>query len=250
MPTRLLGFWTGDHSFFRGGKAVPVRKLYPIVVVTAVFVVAAACSSNSPSSPSHLDRAQGATIIGHVNGFSSANNTQRHLDGSSSVGNTTGLTFTENASTTLTVTINGTNITSNVDGNGNFELTGVPPGDVTLKFTGSGVNASITLTNVPASAQINITVTLNGNSAKLEDREDENDDENDKDEGDLEGVVSNKTSDMCPNLTFTVQNTTVKTNSSTKFDGGQCSQIANGTKVEVEGTRQGDNVLAKEIEIK
>jgi hypothetical protein len=222
--------------------------LYSIIVVTALCLVAAACSSN-PSSPSHVDRVQGATINGHVNGLSSTNNTQRNLDGSSSVG-TTGLTFTENASTTLTVTINGTNITSNVDGNGNFQLTGVPPGDVTLKFTGAGVNASITLTNVPATAQINITVTLNGNSAKLEDRQDENDDDNDKNEADLEGVVSNKTNDACPNLTFTVQSTTVKTNSSTKFDG-QCSQIANGTKVEVEGTRQADkSVLATEVEIK
>jgi uncharacterized protein DUF5666 len=231
---------------------VPVRKLYSIAVVTALCVIAASCSSSSPASPSHLDRAQGATIVGHLNGFSSTTNTQRHLDGTSSVGSTPGLTFTENASTTLTVSINGTNITSNVDGNGNFQLTGVPPGDVTLKFSGAGVNASITLTNVPASAQINITVTLNGNSAKLEDREDENDDnDEDKNEGDLEGVISNKTNNACPNLTFTVQNTTVKTNSSTKFEDGQCAQIANGTKVEVEGTRQADNsVLAKEVEIK
>jgi hypothetical protein len=231
---------------------VPVKNFYSIVVVTALCVVAAtACSSNSPSSPSHLDRAQGATITGHVNGFSSTTGSQGHLDSSPSLGNTTGLASTANASTTLTVTINGTNITSNVDGNGNFQLTGVPPGDVTLKFSGAGVNASITLSNVPASAQINITVTLNGNSAKLEDRQDENDDNNDKNESDLAGAVSNKTSDACPNLTFTVQNTTIKTNSSTKFDGGQCSQVVNGTKVEVEGTRQADNsVLATDVEFK
>ena len=231
---------------------MPVRTLYSIVVLSALCAVAASCSTNnSPSSPSHLDRATSATILGHVNGFSSSSNSQRHLDSSSSAG-TTGLTFTENASTTLTVSISGTSITSNVDGNGDFELTGVPPGDVTLKFSGSGVNASITLTGVPASAQISITVSLNGNSAKLENREDDDEDnDNDKDGNDLEGVVSNKTNDACPNLTFTVQGTTVKTNSSTKFEHGPCSQIANGTKVDVEGTRQSDNsVLAKEVDIK
>jgi hypothetical protein len=39
------------------------------------------------------------------------------------------------------------------------------------------------LTGVPASAQISITVTLNGNSAKLEGREDEDEDEDGNDEG-------------------------------------------------------------------
>jgi hypothetical protein len=158
------------------------------------------------------------------------------------------LTFTENASTTLTVTVNGTNITSNVDGNGNFQLTGVPPGDVTLMFSGPGGNASITLNNVPANAQISITVTLNGNSAKLENRDDgdENDDNN---EGELEGAISNK-SGTCPTLTFTVQGSTITTDGNTKFEDGQCSQIANGTKVEVEGTRQANNsVLARTIEL-
>ena len=226
---------------------MPVRRLWSIAVLTTLCAVAASCSSSSsPATPSHSALGSGATIVGHVNGFSSSTNSQRHLDGSSSTA-ATGLSFTENASTTLTVSINGTNITSNVDGNGNFELTGVPPGDVTLKFSGAGVSASITLTGVPASSQISSTVTLNGNSARLEDRNDDND-EDEKDDGDLEGVVSNK-SGTCPSLTFTVQGATVNTDGTTKFEGIQCAQIANGTKVEVEGTRQAnDNVLAKKVE--
>jgi hypothetical protein len=221
-----------------------VRRLCSIAFLTALCAIAASCSSNgSPTTPSHAARAGGATIIGHVTGFTTTGS-QRHLDGSSSVGNSA-LTFTENASTTLTVSISGTNISTNVDGNGQFELTGVPPGDVTLKFSGAGVNASITLTGVPASAQISITVTLNGNSAKLEGREDEED----EDGNELEGTVSNK-SGNCPSLTFTVQETTVTTDGNTKFNGGQCSQVANGTKVEVEGTHQANNsVLAKQVEI-
>jgi hypothetical protein len=228
---------------------VPVKRLCSITIVAAVCIVVAACSSNgSPTTPSHIARAGGATIVGHVNGLSSSTNSQRHLDGTSSVGMPNALTFTENASTTLTVTVNGTNITSNVDGNGNFQLTGVPPGDVTLMFSGAGGNASITLNNVPANAQISITVTLNGNSAKLENRDDgdENDDNN---EGELEGAISNK-SGTCPTLTFTVQGSTITTDGNTKFEDGQCSQIANGTKVEVEGTRQANkSVLARKIEL-
>jgi hypothetical protein len=220
-----------------------------VVIVGALCIVAAACSSKaSPTTPSHTTLADGATIIGHVSGFSSSTNSQRHIAGSSSVGTANGLTFTDNASTTLTVTVNGTNITSNVDGNGNFQLTGVPPGEVTLTFSGAGANASITLNNVSANAQISITVTLNGNSAKLENRDDE-DENDDNDAGELEGTISNK-SGNCPALTFTVQGSTVTTDGNTKFEDQQCSQIANGTKVEVEGTRQANNsVLAKKVEL-
>jgi hypothetical protein len=228
---------------------VQVRKLGSLALVFTLCGVAAACSSNgSPTTPSHTARAGGATIVGHVNGFASGTNSQRNLDGSSSVGTPNGLTFTQNASTTLTVTVNGTNITSNVDGNGNFQLTGVPPGDVTLMFSGAGANATITLNNVAANAQISITVTLNGNSAKLENRDDQ-DENDDSGAGQLAGTISNK-SGNCPTLTFTVQGSTVTTDGNTKFEDGQCSQIANGTKVEVEGTRQANNsVLAKNVEI-
>lgn len=226
---------------------MPVKRLCSIAFLTALSALITSCASNgSPSAPSHTARAGGAVIIGHVTGLSTT--TQRKLDGGSSVGTTPALTFSENATTTLTVSISGTNISSTVDGNGMFELTGVPPGDVTLKFSGAGVNASITLTGVPASAQISITVSLNGNSARLE--SEERDDDDNKDEGDLEGSVSSR-SGICPTLTFTVQATTVKTNAATKFEDGPCSQIVNGTSVEVQGTRQADNtVLAQKVEFK
>jgi hypothetical protein len=234
---------------FQRRCAVRVRKLDSLALALAVCGIVAACSSNgSPTTPSHTGLSGGATIVGHVSGFSNSANSQRQFTGSSSVGTANGLTSAANASTTLTVTVNGTNITSNVDGNGNFQLTGVPPGTVTLMFSGAGANASITLNNVPANAQISITVTLNGNSAKLETRDDE--DENDgNDAGELDGIVSNK-SGNCPTLTFTVQGSTVTTDGNTKFEDGQCSQIANGTKVDVDGTRQSNNsVLAKKVEI-
>ena len=161
-----------------------IRLSLTALLVGLSAVVFASCGSNSsPTAPSHAARAGGAVIVGRVLGMSAT--TQHHLSGDSSIGTTQHLTFSQNASTTLTVSISGTNITSNIDGNGNFELTGVPPGDVTLKFSGAGVSASITLNGVPASAQISITVSLNGNSARLESEErddDGEDDDEDKDE--------------------------------------------------------------------
>jgi Domain of unknown function (DUF5666) len=152
------------------------------------------------------------------------------------------------ASTTLTVTIVGTNISTTVDGNGRFTLTGVPPGDVRLRFSGSGTDATITLTGVSATDRIIIVVSLNGNTARVE-SEDRDDDDDDEAEVEAEGRVSNL-SGSCPALTFAVQGKTVKTNSATKFQHGSCTSIANGTRVEVEGTRQADGtILATKVEI-
>jgi hypothetical protein len=149
------------------------------------------------------------------------------------------------------VTIVGTDITSTVDGKGDFTLTGVPPGDVQLKFSNRGSSALITLSGVAAGDRIHIVVTLNGNDAKVDsdDRHSDDDGEDDdEDANDVKGPVSNLAG-TCPALTFTVQDANVVTNSSTKFDN-QCSRIANGRRVEVEGTRQPDgSILASEVEV-
>jgi hypothetical protein len=152
--------------------------------------------------------------------------------------------------TTVTVTIVGTDIATTVDGKGDFQLTGVPPGDVTLKFTNAGASAVITLSGVAAGDRIHIVVTLNGNAAKIEhedrDHDDDGDDE-DEDDDELKGLVSNLTG-TCPTLTFTVAGTKVVTNSATKFDD-PCQQIANGRRVEVKGTRQTDgSIVATKVE--
>jgi Domain of unknown function (DUF5666) len=98
------------------------------------------------------------------------------------------------------------------------------------------------------SREIIITVSLNGNAARVESEQQEHDD-NDEHANEVKGVVSNL-SGSCVTLTFTVQSTTVKTNGATKFEDGPCTRIANGTRVEVEGTRQADGtILATEVEL-
>jgi hypothetical protein len=77
-------------------------------------------------------------------------------------------------------------------------------------------------------------------------REHDNDEEN---ANAVKGIVSNL-SGSCSTLTFAVQGTTVRTNGATKFEDGPCTRLANGMRVDVEGTRQADGaILATVVEI-
>lgn len=64
----------------------------------------------------------------------------------------------------------------------------------------------------------------------------------------VEGQISGLTG-TCPSLTFTVGTTTVTTSASTTFSGVACSALANGTKVEVEGTLTGTTLAAVWVEL-
>ena len=216
-------------------------KLLSIGLAIVACAISAACGSTSPVSPraSGFFGTTGAVITGHVNGAPVTAAAQS-------------VSATKMASpTTVTVTIVGTDITSSVDGSGNFELTGVPPGDVQLKFSGAGASALITLSGVAAGDRIHIVVTLSGNNAKVDrdEREHDNDDgEDGDDDNEIKGPVSNLAG-TCPALTFTVASTKVTTNTSTKFED-PCTRIANGGRVEVKGTRQADgSIVATEVEL-
>ena len=199
--------------------------------------LAAACSSDSsPTSPTLSSRFRGAVITGRVTGMSSR-----------AASSDTAVTM---ATSRVTVTVVGTDISTVVDGDGEFTLTGVPPGDVQLRFAGSGVSATITLTGVAATDRITVTISLNGNGARVEsERRQRDDDDDDDDENELEGSVSNL-SGLCPALTFTVRATTIRTNGTTRFSNGSCSQIATGLGVEVKGRREFDgSIFATAVEI-
>jgi hypothetical protein len=105
---------------------------------------------------------------------------------------------------------------------------------------------------VSATDRISIVISLSGKNPRLEkvDRDDDDDDNEDGDDDkELEGAVSGLTG-TCPSLTFTVQQTTVRTNSSTVFKDGPCTAITNGKRVEVEGTRQADgSIVATKVEL-
>lgn len=86
---------------------------------------------------------------------------------------------------------------------------------------------------------------------KVEDTGNDNDDAA-ADSAEVKGAIAelNQTTTPCPNLTFKIGTTVVKTNSSTTFDDTTCADLANGKVVEVEGTKQADgSILAKKVEL-
>lgn len=109
---------------------------------------AVACSS--PTGPS-LD-SSGATINGLVN-----------ASGAPGAPSTTAATV----GSALTVTIDGTGLSVVVDAGGRFRFVGVPAGDVQLRFSGANVNATTVISNVSPNEEIEVEVTVNGESAVI-----------------------------------------------------------------------------------
>jgi hypothetical protein len=76
-----------------------------------------------------------------------------------------------------------------------------------------------------------------------DDDDDDDDDGDDDDRVELDGPLSALTG-TCPAMRFTVEGRIVTTSSRTEFRGGNCSQLVNGLRVEVEGDRQSDGTIA------
>jgi hypothetical protein len=65
------------------------------------------------------------------------------------------------------VSINGTNISTFTNGNGDFLLAGVPNGTVVLHFSGVGINADLVVQGVGANQLIQITVQVGSTSVQV-----------------------------------------------------------------------------------
>jgi hypothetical protein len=65
------------------------------------------------------------------------------------------------------------------------------------------------------------------------------------DQVELDGPLSGLTG-TCPAMRFTVEGRVVTTSSQTDFRGGNCGQLVNGLRVEVEGRQQTDGTIAAE----
>lgn len=212
-----------------------ITKLFLMTFGFATAFAAGACGSAetsfSPTAPSRVGATSGAVITGRVTG--------------ATVAVTSPDTFSTMDSRSLTVTVVGTGISTTVNSGGQFTLTGVPGGTVQLRFSGSGVDATLTISGVSTSERIEITVALNGRSARVESerRERRNDGS-----AEVEGMVSGLTG-TCPALTFTVQGARVTTTSTTAFDDITCARVVNGARVEVKGERQADgSIVASRVE--
>ena len=134
-------------------------KFLATVSVVVLAALATACGGSStsgegltptaPSSPSTPAATTGASISGVVTGLATGS-------GAGAVG----------ARNAVTVTIVGTNITTTVDASGNFTINNVPPGNVTLSF--SGTSATVTIQNVGQSGKVKVVIVVSGSTATLE----------------------------------------------------------------------------------
>ena len=189
----------------------------------------------------------GAVISGTVSGLAAAQAT------SSMRGSTL-------ATQPVVVTVVGTNMSTTIDGSGRFQFTGVPTGDVQLRFTGPRLDATLTVRGVREGDRIDIKVRVTDSSLRIDaerrdrrgdddDDEDDDDEDEDKDDDEFSGVVSGLTG-ACPNITFSLNGTLVRAGDATRFEDGTCARVRNTMRVEVHGDRQTDgSIRATRIEL-
>jgi Domain of unknown function (DUF5666) len=195
--------------------------------MTLVAAFALACGGGVPNGPSSTS----ASIDGAVHNSSAA-------AGSSEA--------------SLRVSVAGTTMSTTTGSNGRFGFINVPAGDVTLLFDGPGVSARLPLGRVQAGEHVTVGVTVNGSNARLDSRDvdrddDEDDDDDEADEHEIEGRISSLEG-SCPNLTFKIGSTGVKTSGNTRFKDVACTALVNGMNVEAEGTLVNGVLNATKIE--
>jgi hypothetical protein len=226
-------------------NSTPLRGL--VLVISAAFAICCGGDASlSPTAPSggSVIRQPGAVIVGQVSN-ASAPATSRSTTGMPA----TAATRATVDSASVTVKVVGTNISTTTK-QGQFTLTGVPPGEVQLEFTGRGGSATVSISGVTADQEIHISVTLTGNNARVDsERRNKRGDGNREDQSELKGAVSGLTGN-CPKVSFTVGGTKVTTSEITQFDQVRCGEIRNDMVVEVKGSRQSDNsIAATKVEI-
>ncbi|HXB56666.1 MAG TPA: hypothetical protein VN461_17995 [Vicinamibacteria bacterium] len=121
------------------------QVLLPAVV--AVLALTLSACGSSPTSPSGTSA--GVNLHGLAMGQSSASASSSGAFKAMSTGSG------------ITVTVQGTTISTTISGNGSFELNGLPAGTFTLVFTSNGVTlGTVTITSVPTQAEINLVVQI------------------------------------------------------------------------------------------
>lgn len=160
-----------------------MRRLLALAAI-ATLAFTAACNSSggptvSPTSPSPGFSAgpTGATGGAVVSGTVTVASGARALSASPA------------ASPSLTVSVVGTAISGAVGSNGDFSLQGVPPGDVQLRISGSGVDATVTLSGIQAGQKIQIKITVAGSQGTIDSDSRESDGQSGQSEKQVEGRI-------------------------------------------------------------
>lgn len=216
-------------------------RLNTLTSAIALALIAAACggSSRSPVSPTGTDvsvtpgspAGSTAMITGLVQGAPSG-----------LVAASTG-----HAITGLTVSVVGTSLSSGLDPTGRFALTGVPAGNVQLRFTGAGIDTTLDITSVQPSQSITLVVTVSGTTAAIETEA-----RSGAGEDELEARIESLPPTV-PAGTFVAGGRTVKTDGSTRIEQGGSTRaftdLAIGQRVHVRGRISGAALLASLVQI-
>ncbi len=204
------------------------------LVLVAVAVSSAACSSSNPAGPT--PGGSGATINGAI--VSQGGSATKHSGTGGGSQTVPG----------LVVSVAGTNISSVVNSADEFSLRGVPSGSVELRFSAPSLNASLSLGAVQSAETVEIGVVISGSTVTLESQRRQHGNETEL-EGRVEGLPP-----TTPALTFIVAGRPVTTNASTQFsfhgdERATFADLAIGMRVHVKGQRNGDSLLATIVKI-
>ena len=202
-----------------------MRRAAVLLLLLAAFVPG--CGGKSPTSPS-----DSATINGAIVSASSGSAATMGAGGGYSG---------------MVVSVRGTNVRANVNSVGRFSLTGVPPGNAELSFTGPAFDATLGVPDVQASETISLVVSLGGSQVVLESQTRVTGTQEQ-----LEGRVEALPPQTSVNQ-LTVAGRTVATDANTVFtlQGGPASltDLAVGQRVHVKGQTTGGMLLATSINI-
>jgi hypothetical protein len=128
-----------------------------ITAACGALVVVAGCGGGRGASPTAPSGLAGATIVGTVNGGSPVSAMTSAVAGPTAAAAPSG----------MTVTIVGTNLSAPVDIMGQFEIAGVPSGNVQLQFRDATVNATVQISNVGQDELVQIRVNVSGSTATI-----------------------------------------------------------------------------------
>jgi hypothetical protein len=122
---------------------LPTRSL--LIPLSLCLIAAAGCGAGekaTPTAPSSSPGSSGATIAGTVRAGAAA-------------------------PAGMSVTVVGTNLSATVAGSGDFQVDGVPSGNVQLQFKSAAVTATAQIPDVANDQFVQIQVQLNGSSAAV-----------------------------------------------------------------------------------